>query len=490
MIPPMILGGMIMKRFVEGADREQSTFLPECLDDWIDEENPVRVIDAFVDALDLAGLGFDGVEPAATGRPSFHPSVLLKLYIYGYLNRVQSSRRLEREAGRNLELLWLLGRLVPDHKTIADFRKDSGLGLRQVCARFVELCRELGLLATASVAIDGSKFKAVNNRDRNFTKGKVERRRAQLEESVARYLSQLDTADRQEPTEALVAKTKHLEEKLAKLDGEMKRLEAYEEKMLASPDQQISLTDPDSRSMATSGRGSGVVGYNVQVAVETDNHLIITHEVTTSGSDRAQLARVGKAAKAVMQADTLEAVADRGYFNSPEILQCHEAGITVTLPKPMTSGAKAEGRFGKQDFIYLPDEDVYRCPASERLTYRYTNEENGKVLRRYWTTACSNCPLKPQCTTGPERRITRWEHEHVLEVVQQRLDANPNAMRRRRETVEHPFGTIKARMGATHFLMKTLPKVAAEMALHVLAYNLTRVMNIIGIKLLMAAIRA
>ena len=322
-----------MKRFVEGADRGQSTLLPECLDDWIDEENPVRVIDAFVDALDLGGLGFDGVEPAATGRPAFHPSVLLKLYIYGYLNRVQSSRRLEREAGRNLELLWLLGRLVPDHKTIADFRKNNGEALRRVCARFVELCRGMGLLATASVAIDGSKFKAVNNRDRNFTKGKVERRRAQLEESVARYLAQLDTADRQEPTEALAAKTKHLKEKLIKLDGEMKRLEAFEKQMLASPDQQISLTDPDSRSMATSGRGSGVVGYNVQVAVETDNHLIVTHEVTTSGSDRAQLARVGKAAKAVMQVDTLEAVADRGYFNSPEILECHEADITVTLPK-------------------------------------------------------------------------------------------------------------------------------------------------------------
>jgi transposase len=207
-----------MKRFVEGADRGQSTLLPECLEDWIDEQNPVRAIDAFVDALDLGELGFDGIEPAATGRPGFHPSVLLKLYIYGYLNRVQSSRRLEREAGRNLELLWLLGRLVPDHKTIADFRKDNGSGLRQVCARFVELCRDLGLLATASVAIDGSKFKAVNNRDRNFTKGKVERRRAQLEESVARYLSQLETADRQEPTEALAAKAEHLKEKLARLD--------------------------------------------------------------------------------------------------------------------------------------------------------------------------------------------------------------------------------------------------------------------------------
>jgi transposase len=479
-----------MKRFVAGADRGQSTLLPECLEDFIDESNPVRVIDAFVDALDLAELEFGGVDPAATGRPSYHPSMHLKLYIYGYLNRVQSSRRLEREAGRNVEVMWLLGRLVPDHKTIADFRKDNGPAIRKVCARFVELCREMGLLTTASVAIDGSKFKAVNNRDRNFTRAKVERRRAQLEESVARYLSQLDTADLQEPSEALATKTTRLKEKLAKLKEEMGKLAAYEQQMLASPDQQISLTDPDSRSMATSGRGSGVVGYNVQVAVDTEHHLIVTHEVTNSGSDRAQLANMAKQAKAVLQTETLEAVADRGYFNSPEILACHEAGITVTLPKPMTSGAKSDGRFGKQDFVYLPTEDVYRCPAGERLTYRYTNEEDGKVLRRYWTTACPQCRLKSQCTKGPERRIARWEHEHVLEAVQQRLDANPEAMRQRRETVEHPFGTMKARMGATHFLMKTLPKVAAEMALSVLAYNLTRVMNIVGIKPLIAAITA
>jgi transposase len=407
------LVGELMKRFVAGVDREQSTLLPECLDDFIDESNPVRVIDAFVDAPDLAELGFDGVEPAATGRPSYHPAVLLKLYIYGYLNRVQSSRRLEREASRNVELMWLLGRLVPDHKTIADFRKDNGKALKKVCARFVELCREMGLLTTASVAIDGSKFKAVNNRDKNFTRAKVERRRAQLEESVARYLSQLDTADRQEPSEALAAKTTRLKEKLAKLKEEMGKLEAYEKQMLASPDQQVSLTDPDSRSMATSGRGSGVVGYNVQVAVDTEHHLIVTHEVTNSGSDRAQLASIAKQAKAVLQTETLDAVADRGYFNSPEILACHEAGITVTLPKPMTSGAKSDGRFGKQDFVYIAAEDVYRCPAGERFTYRYTNEEDGKVLRRYWTTACPECPLKSQCTKGPERRITRWEHEHA-----------------------------------------------------------------------------
>jgi transposase len=479
-----------MRRFVVQADRGQSSLLPECLDDFIDESNPVRVIDVFVDALDLVEIGFAGVEPAATGRPSYHPSALLKLYIYGYLNRVQSSRRLEREAGRNVEVMWLLGRLAPDHKTIADFRKDNSLALRKVCARFVELCHEMGLLRTASVAIDGSKFKAVNNRDRNFTKAKVQRRRAQLEESVARYLGQLDTADRQEPTNALAAKVTRLNEKLSKLKEQMGKLAAYEKQMLASPDHQISLTDPDSRSMATSGRGSGVVGYNVQVAVDTEHHLIVTHEVTNSGSDRAQLANMARQAKAVLKTETLEAVADRGYFSSPEILACHEAGITVTLPKPDTSGARSEGRFGKQDFVYLAEEDVYRCPAGARLPYRYTNEEDGKMLRRYWTTACQKCALKAQCTTGPERRITRWEHEHLLEAVQQRLDANPKAMRQRRETVEHPFGTLKARMGATHFLTRTLPKVAAEMALSVLAYNLTRVINIIGAKRLIHIIAA
>ena len=337
-----------MKRFVEGAARAQSALFPECLDDWVDENNPVRVIDAFVDALDLAELGFERVAPAETGRPAYHPSLLLKLYVYGYLNRVQSSRRLEREAGRNVELMWLLSRLVPDHKTVADFRKDNGSAIRKVCARFVELCREIGLLAKASVAIDGSKFKAVNNRDRNFTRAKVERRRAQLEQSVARYLSQLDTADRHEPSEALATKTEHLKEKLTKLTEEMAKLATLEAQMLASPDQQVSLTDPDSRSMATSGRGSGVVGYNVQIAVDTEHHLIVAHEVTNSGSDRSQLANMAKQAKAILQAEELAAVADRGYFNSPEILECAEAGITVTLPKPMTSGAKSHPHSGSQ----------------------------------------------------------------------------------------------------------------------------------------------
>jgi hypothetical protein len=330
----------------------------------------------------------------------------------------------------------------------------------------------------------------VNNRDKNFTSAKIERRRKQLEESVSRYLSQLDTADLQDPSETLVLKKERIKEKLAKLKSEMAKLAAIEKQVLASPDQQISLTDPDSRSMATSGRGSGVVGYNVQVAVDTEHHLIVTHEVTNVGSDRAQLANTAQAAKAALDVEELEAVADRGYFSGEEILACEQAGISVTLPKPMTSGAKSEGRFGKQDFVYLADQNVYRCPAGEKLKYRYTTEEHGQTLHRYWADACRTCPIKAQCTTGRERRITRWEHEEVVEAVQERLDKNPEAMRTRRETVEHPFGTMKMRMGATHFLMKTLPKVGTEMALHVLAYNLTRVLNIFGVAPIMAAVRA
>jgi len=479
-----------MKRFVEGLDRSQRTLFPETLEDFVAEDNAVRVIEAFVEGLDLGGLGFSRVDPKATGRPSYHPSVLLKLYIYGYLNRVQSSRRLEREAGRNLEVMWLCGCLVPDHKTIADFRKGNGPAIRKVCARFVALCRELGLLAEASVAIDGSKFKAVNNRDRNFTAAKVRRRMAQIEESVARYLNQLDSADRQEPSEALAMRTTRLKEKIAKLEAEMRRLEALDVERRKAPDQQISLTDPDARSMATSGRGSGVVGYNVQAAVETAHHLIVTHEVTNVGNDRAQLSPMAEQAKAALEVEELDVVADRGYFDSEEILACDEAGISVTLPKPMTSGAKAKGRFGKQDFRYIADEDVYICPAGERLTYRYTREEGGLALRRYWTNVCADCAMKALCTPGKERRVSRWEHEEVLEAVQQRLDENPQAMRQRRETVEHPFGTIKARMGATHFLMKRLKNVRTEMALSVLAYNLTRVMNILGIVPLITAMRA
>ena len=479
-----------MKRFIEGVDRRQTTLFPDRLEDFIAEDNPVRVIDVFVDELDLGGLGFRGVEPEATGRPSYHPSVLLKLYIYGYLNRVQSSRRLEREAGRNVEVMWLTGRLAPDHKTIADFRKDNGSGVRKVCSEFVGLCRRLALFADASVAIDGSKFKAVNTRDRNFTRAKMQRRLEQIDESVARYLHQLDSADRQEPSLARATTTARLTDKIATLKNEMQRLNLLEAEMLATPDRQISLTDPDARSMATSGRGSGMVGYNVQSAVDIRHHLIVAHEVTNRGSDRGQLSHIAKQTKAALCVDRLDVVADRGYFNSEQIRACDEAGITVTLPKPLTSGAKAKGRYGKQDFRYVAGDDVYICPAGESLDYHFTNQEKGLSLRRYWTNACQSCAIRHLCTTGKERRITRWEHEHVLEAIQRRLDEQPEKMRQRRETVEHPFGTIKSWMGYTHFQMKTLKHVATEMALHVLAYNIKRVINIMGIGALIAAMKA
>ncbi len=477
-----------MTRFIQGEDRTQSTLFPERLDDYIAEDSAVRVIDVFIDELDLSGLGFR-IEAQARGRPAYHPATMLKVYVYGYLNRIHSSRRLERECQRNVELMWLTGRLAPDFKTIADFRKDNGKAIRLVCREFVMLCRKLNLFADAFVAIDGSKFKAVNNRDRNFTKAKMKRRLEQIDQSIERYLGQLASADRQ-AGEIAEAKGERLHDKIAKLKEEMQRLKKLEVEILATPEQQISLTDPDARSMATSGRGTGMVGYNVQAAVDTKHHLIVEHEVTNVGHDRTQLYDMARGAKAVLEVETLGVVADRGYYRGEEIRDCENASITTYVPKPQTSGNIAKGLFGKRDFIYKPEDDEYECPAGERLIYRFTREENGKMLLRYWASACPHCPMKSQCTTGPHRRVSRWEHEDLLEAAEARLDNAPEAMRVRRQTAEHPFGTLKAWMGHTHFLMKRLKNVRTEMSLHVLAYNLIRVMNILGTKTLIQAIRA
>ena len=477
-----------MTGFIEGRDRHQGTLFPERLDDYVAEDSSVRVIDVFIDDLDLSGLGFK-TEPESMGRPAYHPSILLKIYVYGYLNRVQSSRRLEREAQRNVELMWLTGRLAPDFKTIADFRKTNGEAIRLVCREFVMLCRKLNLFADAFVAIDGSKFKAVNNRDRNFTKAKMKRRLEQVDESIARYLGQIASADRQEK-DLVTDKSQRLEDKIAKFKEEMARLKKLEVRMFEAPDQQISLTDPDARSMATSGRGTGMVGYNVQIAVDARHHLIVAHEVTNVGHDRTQLAKMAKQAKAAMATDELTVVADRGYFKGEEIVACDEAGITTYLPRPQTSGNMAKGLFGKRDFIYIPEDDEYRCPADERLIYRFTRVENGQTIRRYWTSACLRCSIKSQCTTGQYRRVSRSEHEAAVDAVQTRLDREPERMRVRRETVEHPFGTIKSWMGSTHFQMRTLKRVPTEMSLHVLAYNLKRAIAIFGARPLIAAIQA
>jgi transposase len=469
-----------MSRYIEGQDRQQVTLLPECLEDFISEDNPIRVVDAFVGELNLESLGFDGATPAVTGRPSYHPAVLLKIYIYGYLNRIQSSRRLERECQRNIELMWLTGRLAPDFKTIADFRRDNGTGIRNVCRRFVVLCRDLKLFSQALVAIDGSKFKAVNTRDRNFTTGKIDKRQLQIEESIQRYLTALESADRTQPAE-LEVKTSRLQDKIAQLRQQMRVLDEVKAQLKTQPDGQLSMTDPDARSMATSGKGSGMVAYNVQVAVDAKHHLIVAHEVTNARSDRGQLSPMAQAARHAMGKKRLTAIADRGYFSGPQIKACEDAGIATILPKPTTSNAKAEGRFDKSDFIYIARHDQYQCPAGQRAIYRFTAEEDGMRLRRYWSSACPQCPMKSRCTPSAYRRISRWEHEQVLEAVQRRLDKTPDAMTVRRRTVEHVFGTFKHWMGYTHFLTRRLANVGTEMSLNVLAYNLRRVISILGI---------
>ncbi len=478
-----------MTRFVEGEDRSQRTLLPSCLEEYVGEGNPVRVVDAFVDGLDLDALGFEMI-PADLGRPAYHPATLLKLYIYGYLNRVQSTRRLEREALRNVEVMWLTGKLAPDHKTIANFRKDNGPAIQAACAHFVVLCRQIGLFTRAVAAVDGSKFKAVNTRDKNFTPAKLQKRMQRAAEHIARYLEELDTADRLEG-DAVEAREETLKDKIAMLRDHMQALKAMQAQVAASPDGQVSLTDPDARAMATSGRGSGVVGYNVQSAVEAEHHFIVAHDVITTGSDRQQLAAMSEKAKQAMGVERLEVLADRGYFSGEEIVGCEAIGVTPYVPKPLTSGAKASGRFGKQDFVYIQGENAYRCPAGNLLRHHMTTVENGQRLHSYWDQAsCRTCALKPKCTTGKERRIKRWEHEASIEAMQRRLDLAPDAMRARRGTVEHPFGTLKAWMGSTHFLTKRLKNVKTEISLHVLAYNLKRAMQILGTRSLVAAIRA
>ena len=477
-----------MKRFIEGEDRRQATLLPDCLDDYVAADNPVRVVEVFIDELDLAALGFAGMVPEVTGRPAYHPATLFKIYLYGYLNRIQSSRRLERETQRNIELMWLTGRLMPDFKTIADFRRDNGPAIRAACTQFVVLCRRLNLFTQVVVAIDGSKFKAVNNRDKNFTVAKVGKRIEQVEASIARYLAALDRADRQD-SDVAEAQTTRLKEKIDGLRRQMQSLKAMGQRVEAAPDQQVSLTDPDARSMATSGKGTGIVGYNVQVAIDTQHHLIVAHEVTNVGNDRAQLVPMGHKARDATGCREVTVLADRGYYNGDQVLACEDTGVLPCIPKTLTSGNVKRGLFTMQDFVYDAENDHYICPAGKHLTKGALRSDRRDNIDHYRNlTACPTCTLKPRCTTDKVKRVKRWEHEDVLDKMQARLDRMPNAMGVRRQTVEHPFGPLKAWMGSTHFLTRTLGKVQTEMSLHVLAYNVKRMINILGVRLLMEAI--
>jgi len=397
-----------MSGFIDEADRSQGTLLPERVEEYVSEENPVRVIDAFVGELDLAKLGFEGTEPKSTGRPGYHPATMLKIYLYGYLNRIQSSRRLEQEARRNLELMWLVGRLAPDFKTLADFRAENAAAIKNVCREFIVLCRNWGLFTEATVAIDGSKFKAVNHRDRNFTSGKMKTRMALIEQSISEYLTQLDRMDRKE-TPSAPRQVTRLKERITTLKQEMRRLRGLKSRMEAAPDGQVSLIDPDARSMASQGKGTGIVGYNVQTAVDTKNHLIVAHEVTNVGSDRHQLKNMADAAREALGTEKLTAIADRGYYSGEQIKACDDAGIVPLIPKNFTSTSRADGRYDKSDFVYVRRRDAYRCPAGEYAIRRFTSIEKGMAIHKYWSSACPRCALRSKCTTSDYRRIGHRE---------------------------------------------------------------------------------
>jgi len=476
-----------MTRFIEGACRTQATLFPDRLDDYIADENEIRVIDAFVDALVLSDLGFKTI-PADTGRPAYHPSTMLKLFVYGYLNRIQSSRRLEREAGRNVELMWLLGRLVPDFKTIADFRKNNGKGIKNTCREFIGLCRRLKLFTDAVVAIDGSKFKAVNSKDNNYTPKKLQFHIDRVERHIDDYLKQLDNADQE--AQKTVDDTP-IKEKITWLKKRLSELKVLEVEVNNHPDKQISTTDPDSRLLKTQGMTRSVC-YNVQTAVDTKHHLIVAHEVTNK-QDRGQLCSMGKQTQAALEQDGVTILADKGYYSGQDIKDTQDAGMIPLVPKGDTSGSAKKGIFNRSQFTYDAARDTYICPANQVLPYRFTGLEDGLMLKRYWVSdpICRACQLKPQCSNSKQsRRITRWEHQDQIDKMDQLMVSMPDSMLIRKQTVEHPFGTIKSWMGATHFLTKRLPNVSTEMSLHVLAYNLRRMISILGPVDLIEAIRA
>lgn len=456
------------------------------MDEYIEEDSLAHVIDAFVDSLDLEALGFK-VFPANTGRPGYHPSTMLKLYIYGYLNRIQSTRRLEIESKRNLELMWLLGRLTPDFKTIADFRKDHGNGIQKTCREFVVTCRKLKLLSSF-VAIDGSKFKAVNNGNKNFSKNRVEVQLEFLDKSIQKYLLRLQNSERYDIQPLPDSKKVKLEERIRLLQVEVTKLKEIKKQIKTTGNKQISLVDPDARSMKS--KMSGFVGYNVQSSVDTQSHIIVEHVVTNDPSDRSALASTAKKTKEILNVHSLDVVADRGYYNGTEIKECEDNNIKTIVPKTLTSNNRSKGLFDKSAFNWDDLKEAYICPAGELLTYRTSMLDRGKKVKRYWSTKCQQCKLRGKCTTGKERRVSRLEHEEVLDEVEKRLVENPTVMTLRKSTVEHPFGTIKCWMGDTHFKMKRMHHVSTEMSLHVLAYNIKRAIKLLGAKSLIQALAA
>ena len=470
---------------LRGLDRSQTLLFPERLEDYIAPENPVRFLDAFVGTLDLLALGFARAQVANTGRPPYDPAALLKLYLYGYLHRIRSSRLLEAECQRNVEVIWLLGKLTPDFKTIADFRKDNVKPLQAVNRQFTLLCRKLDLFGGQLLAIDGSKFGAVNARDQNFSAAKLQDLIARADARLAEYLKELDAADTAEPAAAALNKTQ-LAEKIAALQEK----QDWHKELLAQLDaeqKQISVTDPDSRKMPTA-QGM-IVGYNAQVAVDAKHKLIAAQDVTNEVTDLRQLAEVALEAKANLEFKQAEVVADAGYYNAAAVSRCAEQGITAYVPKADTSANTARGLYGKSRFKYDEPKDVYVCPAGAALTYRFATYELGRELRYYRASGCKTCALKPQCTRNKANRtITREANEGLMEAMAARMAAQPEKFKLRKTLADHPFGTIKRWFGYTHFLLKGLVKVRTEWSLMTLVYNLKRVLNLVSFEKLMATV--
>lgn len=475
--------------YIHGIDREQSLLFPELVEDYVEAHNPVRFIDAYVDSLNFGELGFTHAQSKATGRPPYSPADFLKLYVYGYLNKTRSSRLLEQQTHRNIEVMWLLRKLQPDFKTIADFRKDNTEALKKVCREFTLLCKKLNLFGGELVAIDGSKFNAVNHDSRTYTKKKLQRLLKEIDEKIETYFSQVDSADMAESTVALRETPHILREHIAHLQEHKAELEELQKYLNESGEVQVSLTDPDSRLMTTGKHGNDVC-YNVQIAVDAKHKLIIAHDLTNEANDLHQLTPMAHSAKEILEVEHLDVVADKGYYNETQIAQCEQENITCYIPEPEKSQNKALGLYTDRDFQYDATNDCYFCPANEQLTKRSESIKGKKQTGVYATSACKGCHLRSQCTRSKQgRRIYRWINEHVIEEMRKRMAHYPEKARQRKEIVEHPFGTLKHGMNHGYFLLRGIKKVAAEVSMSVLVYNMKRVLNILGVATLISALR-
>lgn len=475
-----------MRAYITGTDRAQTFLLPERVEEYVGDDNPVRFLDAYVDSLDLVALGFDHALPNKTGRPAYHPADLIKLYLYGYLNKIRSSRHLEAATHKNLELIWLIRKLHPDFKTVADFRKNNLKALKRSCREFTLLCKKLDLFGRELIAIDGSKLKAVNSHKRNYNKDGLKRMLEKVDQKITAYLKDLD---KQDEVEAEVSKPEHdeLKEQIKTLAARKQEIEELQQQLEQSGGLQISLTDPDSRNMRTADGGNDLC-YNVQLVTDSKHKLIVTHEVTNDTNDLNQLHNMAVQAKEILEVEQIDATADKGYFNTEEIKKCSDDHINCYVPQPRQSQNRKLGLFTDKQFHYHTENDQYICLAQQVLTFRFECQKGGRTVRVYEASACKQCPLKTQCTQSKNnnRRIYRWVHQHIIEEMLERMTQQPDKVKKRKELVEHPFGTIKHWMDQSYFLTKGLEKVATEMALTVLVYNIKRVTNILGVKELIA----